>query len=241
MLYARWRHLGLRAGQQATVTYEGSLEQPRLALIAPGREPRAPDLTLTSSRAVVPVPGPQAQGSFTDCAKVGWPVEVSDPPDDLRTNVGPSNDAALVAHFPGAELRRVRLAANASVLCAEFTAKGPATAAVFYILDVHAPAASPTLPEGPGAAVDVLSTSSGVRQVALKYPSSDERADGGIVRAVVGVTGNRLSLRIPWNELPSFARSLSRFTWTATAVAQTGESSPQQIMDYVVDQRPYQR
>ena len=71
-------------------------------------------------------------GSFTDCAKVGKPVVVSDPAGDQRHTNGIKDTTQ-----PKGDLIRLRVAKNARQLCAEFTVREPIRPYVAYVLTMR--------------------------------------------------------------------------------------------------------
>jgi hypothetical protein len=121
-------------------------------------------------------------GKFTDCAKIGTPVTTNDPAGDQRRSKG-----AKIKSSPQGDLLSLRVAKNATQVCAEFTANAPIRPYVAFVLTMR-PQATDT---------PVVSIESTV--LAGQSPDGyiDTSGSGRSFRkipATVGIRGNKLSL-----------------------------------------------
>jgi hypothetical protein len=123
-------------------------------------------------------------GSFSDCAKVGRPVQTSDPAGDQRTSKGVKASAE-----PKGDLLGLRVAKSATQLCAEFAAAAPIRPYAAYVLTMRPQAvdtpvvqleASVLAGQAPEVLLDTTGTGRHFRKI----------------KATVGISGKRISVLV---------------------------------------------
>jgi hypothetical protein len=123
-------------------------------------------------------------GTFSDCAKVGRPVQTADPAGDQRTSKGVKASAE-----PKGDLLGLRVAKSPTQLCVEFTVAAPVRPYVAYVLtmrpqDAETPVVQLEASVLAGQAPEVLLDSTGTGRQFRK------------IKATVGIDGKRLSVLV---------------------------------------------
>ena len=123
-------------------------------------------------------------GSFSDCAKVGRPVQTADPAGDQRTS-----KAVEAGAEPKGDLLALRVAKSPTQLCAEFTVAAPVRPYVAYVLTMRPQAADTPVVQLEasvlaGQAPEVMLDATGTGRHFRK------------IKATVGINGKRLSVLV---------------------------------------------
>jgi hypothetical protein len=151
-----------------------------------------------------------APGKVSGCAGLGRVTVANDTLGDVHPNIRAPAPPPPPA---GIDLVEVRLAQRSHTLCAVFTTEAPPPAAAAYRIGLREKGEGDS-----GAAIGIQAVpGDGERYVQLEYPTSDERPDGGRVKATIGVRGKRVSLRMDTGTFPDWA-PLGDFEWEASSL-----------------------
>lgn len=123
-------------------------------------------------------------GTFTDCAKTGRLVTVTDPVGDQRTSEG-----VKASSEPKGDLRRLRVAKNANALCAEFEVDAPVRPFVAYVLTMR-----PQATDSPVVQLEASVLAGQAPEVLLDVTGTGRHFTK--IKGTVGIKGDMLSILV---------------------------------------------
>lgn len=206
--YSRF-DIDLPAGSAAQVRYldgRGPILEHQAGLQSPAR-------AITIAQPLLPPPPlPNSYGRYQECAKVGPTGSISDPTADVTLNTA---NIPAPRSYHGLDITHATIAHSDRDLCLDIQLTSPPVPGNDYHLTLRAPTATNAV----GAEISISLITATDRVVSIGQPLWALQPTNGYVtvpRALIGVSGNNLSLMIDRSQLAPNA-PLTAFRWSIDA------------------------